>query len=200
MTSTFFETIKNRRTYYAIGSDSPVSDDKIKEIVGNAVNLVPSAFNSQSARAVVLLGDAHQKLWSITLETLRKLVPTEAFKATEDKIASFAAGHGTVLYFDDMETIEGLQAQFPSYKDNFPIWGQQANGMLQFTVWSALEEAGLGASLQHYNPLIDDEVKANWQLPEKWKLIAEMPFGAPTGQPGPKDTMALEKRMLSFDK
>jgi len=56
MTSTFFETIKNRRTYYAIGSDSPVSDDKIKEIVGNAVNLVPSAFNSQSARAVVLLG------------------------------------------------------------------------------------------------------------------------------------------------
>ena len=31
-----------------------------------------------------------------------------------------------------------------------------AAGMLQLAVWTALAEKGLGASLQHYNPLIDD--------------------------------------------
>ena len=40
----------------------------------------------------------------------------------------------------------------------------------------AIEDAGLGASLQHYNPLIDDEVKENWNPPSKWKLIAQMPL------------------------
>ena len=30
--------------------------------------------------------------------------------------------------------------------------------MLQLVVWTALEAEGLGATLQHYNPLIDDEV------------------------------------------
>ncbi len=31
--------------------------------------------------------------------------------------------------------------------------------MLEFTLWVALENEGLGASLQHYNPLIDAEVR-----------------------------------------
>ena len=34
----------------------------------------PSAFNSQTARLVVLFGEAHNKLWDITTETLRKVV------------------------------------------------------------------------------------------------------------------------------
>ena len=57
-------------------------------------------------------------------------------------------------------------ANFPLYKDNFPIWSLQANGMLEFAVWTSLEAEGLGASLQHYNPLVDDGVKKAWSLPE----------------------------------
>lgn len=47
---------------------------KIKEIVEFAVKYTPSAFNSQTARLVVLFGEAHNKLWDITTETLRKVV------------------------------------------------------------------------------------------------------------------------------
>ena len=61
-----------------------------------------------------------------------------------------------------------------------------------------LEDAGLGASLQHYNPLIDEEVRKAWSLPDDWKLIAQMPFGTPTAQPGPKDVMSLDKRVFEF--
>ena len=50
-----------------------------------------------------------------------------------------------------------------------------------------LEDMGLGASLQHYNPLIDDEVRRTWNLPGDWMMIAQMPFGTPTGEPGEKE-------------
>lgn len=198
MEKMFLEAVKDRRTFYAIGGGSPVSDSKIEEVVGQAVRHVPSAFNSQSARVILLFGNAHQKLWSIVMETLRKIVPADSFAKTEEKINSFAAGHGTVLYFDDDETTQSLMEKFPSYRDNFPVWAQQSNGMLQFAVWAALEQEGLGVSLQHYNPLIDDEVKAAWNLPKSWKLIAEMPFGEPTGEPGVKDFLPLEQRMSIY--
>lgn len=64
--------------------------------------------------------------------------------------------------------------------------------------WAMLEERGLGASLQHYNPLIDEEVRRTWELPEDWMLIAEMPFGIPTGEPGDKDFGDVDKRMKVF--
>lgn len=63
--------------------------------------------------------------------------------------------------FEDDTVIRSMQKEFELYKDNFPVWANQSNGMLQFAVWTALELEGLGASLQHYNPLIDDEVKEN---------------------------------------
>ena len=32
---------------------------------------------------------------------------------------------------------------------------------------------------EHYNPIIDEEVMKTWNLPGKWSLIAQMPFGEP---------------------
>ena len=69
------------------------------------------------------------------------------------------------MYFEDQVVVEGLQEQFALYKDNFPIWSLQSSGMLQFTIWTSLEAEGLGASLQHYNPLIDEQVKAEVETP-----------------------------------
>ena len=74
---------------------------------------------------------------------------------------SFKAGYGTVLFLEDEAVVKSLQEQFAAYAENFPIWSNQASGMHQLVVWAALEAEGLGASLQHYNPLIDDEVKKN---------------------------------------
>jgi predicted oxidoreductase (fatty acid repression mutant protein) len=36
----------------------------------------------------------------------------------------------------------------------------------------------VGASLQHYNPLIDAAVAREWNVPAYWKLRAQMPFGS----------------------
>ncbi|WP_312643462.1 nitroreductase family protein [Hydrogenoanaerobacterium sp.] len=191
----FKKAMEDRRSVYAISAESTISDEQIVGIVENSVQYVPSAFHGQSARVAVLFGENHKKLWSIAMETLRKLVPAESFAATEAKINSFAAGYGTVLYFDDTAVTDGLAAQFELYKDNFPVWAQQANGMLQFAVWSQLEAEGLGASLQHYNPLIDDEVKQAFGIPASWKLIAQMPFGKPTAAPDEKQFVPISERV-----
>lgn len=194
----FIAAVKDRRTYYGISKENVVSDERIKEIVQEAVKYTPSSFNSQSARVVVLLGAEHDKLWNITKETLRKIVPAENFGATEEKMNAFGSGYGTVLFFEDQSVVENLMQQFAAYKDNFPIWSEQSSGMLQYVVWTALEIEGFGASLQHYNPLIDEEVQQTWNLPSEWKLRAQMPFGKPTTQPGEKQFQPLEERVKFF--
>lgn len=194
----FKQLIENRRSYYEIEKKSPVSDQEIRDIIEHAVKYVPSAFNSQSARVVLLLGENHDKLWEITRETLRKIVPADSFASTDAKIDGFKNGYGTILFFEDEEVVEGLQNQFPLYKDNFPVWSLQSSGMLQYAIWVAIEGVGLGASLQHYNPLIDDEVKEKWNLPKKWKLLAQMPFGAPKNTPGEKEFAPIETRVKVF--
>lgn len=198
MEKTFKDAIKHRRSYYSISDKSPISDKQIEDIVSFAIINTPSAFNSQSTRLVLLLGDNHTKLWSIAMETLRKVVPEAAFVSTEAKINSFAAGYGTVLYFEDQEVVKSLQEAFPLYADNFPVWSEQTSAMHQLVIWTMLEDAGLGASLQHYNPLINDKVREQWSLPQTWKLIAQMPFGTPTAEPVEKTFQALEQRVLIF--
>lgn len=194
----FRKAVEGRRSYYSITNLSPVGDDKIEDIVNFAVKNVPSAFNSQSARVVLLLGDNHLKLWNIVMETLRKIVPEVAFGSTKTKIDSFAAGYGSVLYFEDQSVVKSLQDGFPLYADNFPIWSQHSSAMIQFTIWTMLEEVGFGASLQHYGNLIEEQVKKEWNLPDSWSLIAQMPFGMPTAQPGEKTFQPLSERVKVF--
>lgn len=199
MKRNFKEALEHRRSCYRITDHSPISDKEIKELVDFAVTHVPSAFNSQSTRIVLLLGDSHKRLWDIVKDTLRKIVPEGAFPKTEEKIdGSFRAGYGTVLFFEDNAAVRQLQEAFPTYKDRFPVWSQHTSAMHQLAIWSMLEDAGFGASLQHYNPLIDDAVRAAWSLSPDWELVGQMPFGTPEGEPGEKDFQPLESRVLVF--
>lgn len=199
MENAFLKSISRRRSIYNLGNKLPISDSELIKEMEDAVRNTPSAFNSQSARVVLLLKDNHQKLWNIVKETLKRSIPAEKFAPTEAKINSFAAAYGTILYFEEEKTIQKLQQDFPLYKENFPVWGQQANGMLQFVIWTMLAEQNIGASLQHYNPLIDDEVKKTWSLPQSWKLIAQMPFGSMTAPAGDKTFLPIEERLRIFD-
>lgn len=193
-TNQFLQAVENRRTVYGISKEVVVSDARIEEIVNEAVKNTPSAFNSQGARVVVLLGEEHNQLWDITTTILRRIVSGD-FSQTEQKMNGFRNGYGTILFFEDQAVVQSLQNRFPLYKDNFPVWSQQSSGMLQYVVWTALAAEGLGVSLQHYNPLIDAEVKQKWSIPEEWKLIGQMPFGKPTAAPGDKVFQSIQSRV-----
>jgi hypothetical protein len=92
----FLETIKNRRTFYSLKKESPISDKQIQDIIHHAVLHVPSSFNSQSTRVILLVREEHDKLWEITKEVMKGIVSAEQYKVTEQKLNGFKAGYGTV--------------------------------------------------------------------------------------------------------
>ncbi|MCQ4323977.1 nitroreductase family protein [Stutzerimonas stutzeri] len=198
MSNAYINAIKSRRSQYALGKDLPLPQEEVTLLIQEAIRLSPSSFNSQSSRAVILYGSQSDLFWGFVKEELRKIVPGDAFATTEAKIDSFAAGAGTVLFYEDQDVIAGLQKQFATYADNFPVWSEQASGIAQFSVWTALANAGIGASLQHYNPLPDAAVAAEWNLPASWKLRAQMPFGANKGGFGEKAFIDDEQRFRVF--
>ncbi|WP_445660747.1 nitroreductase family protein [Acinetobacter sp. F16] len=195
----FLDHMKQRRTIYAIGKNVPLAQDKIEEIIKDAVRHSPSAFNSQTSRVVTLYGDSHSKFWDIVRETLRKMVPEDTFEKTNAKINSFAAGYGTVLFFEDQDVVKSLQQQFASYADHFPVWSEHSSAIAQFAVWTALAEQHIGASLQHYHPVIDDEVAETFDIPENWKLRAQLVFGSIEALAGEKTFMDDKARFKKFD-
>lgn len=195
----FLEQIKQRRSIYSIGKNVPLAQEKIEEIIRDAVRNSPSAFNSQTSRVVTLYGDSHSKFWDIVRETLRKMVPEDAFEKTNAKINSFAAGYGTVLFFEDQDVVKSLQKQFASYADHFPVWSEHSSAIAQFAVWTALAEQHIGASLQHYHPVIDDEVAETFDIPENWKLRAQLVFGSIEAPAGEKTFMDDKERFKKFD-
>lgn len=193
------EALAHRRSYYAISNESPISEGELKELIEFTIKTTPSAFNSQSTRIVLLLGNQHKKLWEIVKETLKAITSPETFINSEKKIdQSFAAGYGTILFFEDESIVHHLQETFPTYQDKFPIWSQQTSAMHQLTIWTLLEDTGFGASLQHYNPLIDEPIHLQWAIPAHWKLIAQMPFGTPLQTPPKKEILPLENRIKIF--
>lgn len=184
-------SLGKRRSVYQINKNLPVSEDEVIKIIKEAVVLVPDAFNMQSAKVVVALGDKQDQLWDGIYDAF-------GGKVKREKIDGFKAGAGTVLYFVDEDVVKGLQERFASYADNFPIWAQQANGMLQISVWTALREVGVGANIQHYNPVIDEMVKKMFDVPDSYRLVAEMPFGGITAEPDTKPEQDPEARTKVF--
>lgn len=194
----FLDIARKRRTQYALGNDIPIGQEQVTGLIQEAMRQAPSSFNSQSSRALILHGAQSVKFWEIVKDELRRIVPADAFPTTEKKIDGFAAGAGTVLFYEDQEPVKALQEQFPLYADNFPIWSEHATGIAQYAVWMTLAEAGIGASLQHYNPLPDAAVAAEWNIPDSWVLRAQMPFGSHAGEFGDKTFIEDSERFRVF--
>lgn len=200
MENKYIDLLKERRSIYALGEKVSLSNENILELVKVAIKESPSSFNSQTSRAVVLFGASHEKLWDLTEAALKLAVPEgQDFTPTIEKLNSFRSGHGTILFFEDMSIVKNLQEQFVLYADNFPVWAEQSSGIAQHSVWTALATENIGASLQHYNPLIDDAVSSEWNLSSDWKLRAQMPFGSIEAPVQDKEYMDDAERILSFN-
>ena len=196
--STFLQLQKKRRSIYALGSKVALSQSEIEQLIQETVAQTPSAFHSQSARIIMLFANAHLKFWDIVREELRKLIPSDVFEGTNVKIDGFAAGYGTVLFYEDLSVIKGLQKQYPLYADNFPIWSEQSAGMVQYAVWMALAEHNIGGSLQHYNPLIDQRLHQVFDVPDNWFLRAQLVFGSQNKQAPEKHFIEDEVRFKTY--
>ena len=198
----FLESLANRRSIYALGD--AVDVEKATATITEAVKLSPSAFNSQTSRVLILAGAEHKKLWQeiiatdLKAEMDRQGVPESAWEGTKAKLDSFAAAGLTALFFEDTDVVKGLQEQFPLYAENFPVWSEQSTGIASVNAWVALSELGLGANLQHYNPVINATVAKTYDLPASWNLRGQLVVDSPEQEVGPKEFMADEDRFKVF--
>lgn len=153
MNQDLLNLLKQRRSIYALGKDVKQNPDDLVDLIETVIQETPTAFNSQTTRAVFLFGEQHDKLWDIVVKRLESEVPTEqAYEATKQKIASFKAAYGTIMYFTDTDVVKQLENDFPLYAANFATWAEQAQGSAQLNTWVTLANNGIGANLQHYNP------------------------------------------------
>jgi len=132
-TDALLATTKARRTMYKLSNESTIPDSRIEEIVKHAILHVPSAFNTQATRIIVLLKKEHEKLWDITTNVVKPHVPEAAWSSsTGPKMAGLKAAYGTILFYEDPTHIEPMKEKFKLYADKFEEWTDQSNGMHQY--------------------------------------------------------------------
>lgn len=195
----FIKAIQSRRSIYALSKKPILPDAQVVQLIQQAVREAPSSFNVQSSRVVVLLGNQHDNYWKQIVPTaLRQVAGGEAMEASKSKLEAFAAGAGTILFFEDGNLIKGQQEAFPQYASSFPIWSHHSSGMAQIYTWTALETEGYGANLQHYGNLTGETLKKVYNLPESYEIQCEMVFGFPEQPAGSKTFLPDNERVVVF--
>ena len=195
METDIINTFKKRHSFYSINNKIDISNDELKTLISRILDIYPSAFNSQETRIVLLLNQQHRTFWQLTKNKLISLSEDDKKTKIEQKISLFEAGYGTILFFIDTNITSNLSLNYPLYAPNFPIWAEQSNAMVQFMIWTSLSQKKIGASLQHYNPIIDDIIKKEFKIDANWKLVAQMPFGGIKKDVTPHDIKYTSERL-----
>ncbi|GAB7341396.1 hypothetical protein MBLNU457_7649t1 [Dothideomycetes sp. NU457] len=174
----FTDAVVSRRSIYMLDKNLPISDTRVKELVNTAMKHVPSAFDSQTTRLVVLLHGDHDQFWDFVWEALLPhLKDEDKKKASRGRIDGFRGAYGTILFYESDPAVKKAQDTYVAYADKLPQWSEHTSAMHQYVLWTGLEAEGCGANLQHYNPLVDAKVQQHWGITTEWELKAQLVFG-----------------------
>ena len=196
----FLQALANRRSFYHLGKNVNFTQDEISSIIKHCMQYTPSAFNFPTTNLVLAFGKQHEAIWQITIDCLQEksAKKEDTFNLAKAKVENFKSGFGTILFYEDTAMLEELKETYAMYAENFATWSNQANGMLQANIWTALTDKQIGANLQHYNPLIDDKLKSLFSIPDSFKLTAQMPFGSIETPPHKKTLLDISSRIKIY--
>lgn len=148
-----------------------------------AAQRVPSAFNAQPWR-VVVLRERNEAFWDLIVETLTARLAGDRRDRYLRRAANMRDGGMALLIFEDVERAtpqDGLSA------DEARDQAAQSLGMVQFALWLTITAHGLSTSLQHWHALIEDVARTFVGLPpDSFRLVAFMPVGASGEHPAPR--------------
>ncbi|HJG48781.1 MAG TPA: nitroreductase family protein [Facklamia tabacinasalis] len=193
--SQFTDLVKKRRTVYGLGNNTDLTKEEIVSRIREVAREIPSASNSQTTRLVVLFGEDNVKFWDHILDVQKDVMQGAMWDMFSGVMEGAKGAVGTILFFEDHDAVkeglgEGVRAE--TYKHH-----NDAN--MQFSMWLALAELNLGASLQHMNigfeQGFDKSVKELFDLPASYEMVAQMPFGSIEGTPGEKEYIDDEVRV-----
>lgn len=191
MSATYLKAIASRRTIYNLKPELPtgVTVENVKEVVQAIIKETPTAFNSQSNRAVILTGETHKQVWDAVVKAL----PNEDTARRPASVRDEA--YGSVIFFTDDKIVDKLKTDFPAWAEAFPKFADHTSGAAQINSWTTLESLGLGAHLQHYNPLVKAALPA--KIPAEWSVVAQLCFGTPTEAAAAKTYIANEVEIFN---
>lgn len=178
----FAEAIDHRRSVYALNETLPASLtlEKITALITDTLHHLPSAFNSQTTRCILLAAAQHKKFWALARDTVLPSTPEPARPHIQARIATFEAAYGSIIFAEDTDTIAASKSRNPGIAHMFDEWSDHTSGMHQFVLWTALEATpGVGCNLQHYqfDQAMEKTIKDTWALPDAWKIKAQLVFG-----------------------
>ena len=184
MQSNFIQIAKLRHSVYHLGKNVKFSQKEIINLIENAIKVAPTPFNNQTVRAVILMGGYQGQVWQLIGQNVKQLVGSAKYQqVAAPKIHSFSQGYATVLFYTDTDIVKKTAKQVPGFPaHNFTEWSEQAQGNAQYSVWTALAEQKLGASIHHYSALfgqqVADALAKKFQVPKSWRLRTEMVLGS----------------------
>ncbi|CCD22208.1 uncharacterized protein NDAI_0A00500 [Naumovozyma dairenensis CBS 421] len=180
-TQVYLNAIAARRTLYELKPELPadVTLENIQQVVQSIIKNTPTALNSQENRAIILIGDAHKKVWDHVV----KAIPGENGKKRPTSARDEA--YGCVIFFTEQNTVKKFQQDYPAAASAFPVAASHTTGAVQINSWTALETLGLGCHLQHYNDAVREALN-NYKIPESWTVNSQLSFGIPIKSAGPK--------------
>lgn len=190
--SQFLKTLVSRRTHYALKNTLPegVTIEQVQEIVQRIVKHTPTSFNSQTIRAVVVVGDLHKQIWNSVADAI------EGESGKKRPISARDEAFGSIIFIDDEETVTQFQEKFAAFAAYFPVFATTSNGAAQINTWTALQEIGLGGHLQHYNGYV--QAALGDRIPKAWSVQAQLVFGTPVT--GPYEKTFIENEVKILDK
>ena len=84
----FTDLQEKRRSIYALGKNVELSNQELMETIQGAILQTPSAFHSQTTRAVILFDEESDAFWNeIAYSELEKVTPAEAFEGTKQRFS-----------------------------------------------------------------------------------------------------------------
>ena len=146
--SQFKELLTKRRSHYAIGANTDVTASDVAAALKEVISTVPSAFNSQGVRVVVVSGEKNQQLWDLIKGVQTQVLDEGTLNYMTPIMDGAREAVGTILFFEDRDAVE---AGIPGNPERRSVYKNHESANAQLTAWLALTELGLGANLQHFN-------------------------------------------------
>ncbi|PWG00248.1 nitroreductase family protein [Levilactobacillus bambusae] len=184
MSNDYLKLLASRPKVTQLGQQTNLLESDLVTAIESAIDNTPAPTETPTVRAAILFGGAHEQLWEFASDARA----SDAFNQSDSERVlttirdQYANGLGTVLFFTDTAVTKQLRHKHPHQSDWFKTATIIENGMAQMNVWTLLTSLGLGASLQHFNPEINDQVLETFNLETSWLLQAQMPFGSVEGE------------------
>lgn len=190
--SQFLKTLTSRRTHYALKNTLPegVTIQDVQNIAQQIVKHTPTSFNSQTIRALIVVGDLHKQIWNSVVDAIDSESGKKRPASARDE------AYGSIIFIDDEEVVTQFQEKFPAFAAYFPVFATTSNGAAQINTWAALQEIGLGGHLQHYNGYV--QAALGDRIPKTFSVQAQLVFGTPIA--GPYDKTFIDNEVKVLDK